>query len=142
LSDRPKRENEAIIGSLDKQGEAPDNSFETVQSPWSYHFTDKLCLYPNPNKGICDERFGYEAHFHAFTQDKEEYWKSMTPTKIKIIQDGLKQHLDEFDDNNIPKFNGRGIVFSSNSQSLRMVFVSISFIRSYGCELPIEIWYY
>lgn len=111
-------------------------------SSWSWSFTDAICK--SSTTGICNDKFAHKAHFESFTKDKESFWRSISRSSIQNIQNGIKKHLEEFENSSIekPAFKGRGIVFSSGAKSLRMVFISIKFIRGYGCNLPIEIWSY
>jgi hypothetical protein len=127
---------------LDKGEDIKNYTLNNATSPWSWPFTDDICK--TDTTGICNENFAYKAHFEAFTKDKESFWRSISRSTIQNIRNGVQKHLIEFDHNNFgaPVFKGRGIVFSSNAKSLRMVFVSIKFIRGYGCKLPIEIWFF
>jgi alpha 1,2-mannosyltransferase len=40
-----------------------------------------------------------------------------------------------------PISKGQGIVYTCNSNSAKSVLISISFLRHYGCKLPVEIWH-
>ena len=103
----------------------------TNSTPWSYTYTDNYC----------DIRFCYEAQFGSYTHNHLSYWEILTPQIIKIIQSDLKDHVEKISILPPPDIKGRGIVFSTSSKGLRMVSISIKFIRSYGCTLPVEIWH-
>jgi ABC-type uncharacterized transport system fused permease/ATPase subunit len=96
---------------------------------WSYHLTDS----------ICDQQIAYSRQFESFDRKRNRFWHSIDKNNIKSIQQKLKTFVQTIGPQ--PAVSGRGIIYSSDQKSLRMVYISIKFIRSYGCDLPIQVWY-
>jgi hypothetical protein len=99
-------------------------------SVWSYEHTDKQC-----NKALAFSR-----EFYGFTHPRIRMWEKFSNSDIEQLSSDLKKFISTSKKSK-SNVKGRGVVYSSSSKSLRMVSISIKFIRSYGCDLPIEVWY-
>jgi hypothetical protein len=107
-----------------------NSSTAVVLSQWSYKETDKAC----------SEDYSKAAQFHGFVKNQLEFWKSISTDEILQIQKNILEHLDNIDQNQSRQYTGRGIIYSAFPGALRMISVSIKFLRSYGCTLPVELW--
>jgi hypothetical protein len=99
-------------------------------SSWSYEHTDKKC-----NKEIAFAR-----QFTGFARKRVTIWEMFLEDDVIKTRHEIEDFMTSLSPVK-PIVQGRGIVFSAFPGSLRMVSISIRFMRSYGCNLPIEIWY-
>lgn len=98
-------------------------------SPWSYEYTDKKC-----NKEIAFAR-----QFTGFARKRVTMWEMFLDDDVIKTRHEIEVFMASLSPVK-PEVQGRGIIYSAFPGSLRMVSISIRFLRSYGCNLPIEIW--
>lgn len=71
----------------------------------------------------------------------EEKWASMSKDDISTLRTGMMNHLQTAKHEGSTA--GRGIVMSAgDAAALQRAGVSISMLRSFGCQLPIQIYHY
>lgn len=101
-------------------------------SQWSYQEIDHQC----------NADYAISAQFNEYVGSRLKIWKTISNEEILEIQNNLQKHLENFDNENHEReYSGRGIVYSAFPGVLRMISVSIKFLRSFGCTLPVEIWF-
>jgi hypothetical protein len=97
-------------------------------SKWSYHSSDVPC----------EKEVAFDREFLGYTSQVLRFWEMFLEDDVTRVKAEIKEFVEAIP--SPPQVNGRGIVFSANPGALRMVSISIKFLRSYGCNLPIEIW--
>jgi hypothetical protein len=77
--------------------------------------------------------FANRNHWQKLTGDelheKSQQWKEFLAREVPMLR---------YDQMN---YNGRGIVYLANGNTLNRSIASIQLLRDHGCNLPVEVWY-
>lgn len=92
------------------------------------------------NKRVCFKDVIEKSYHPGHYRENLPKWKSYTPEMINQFKQDWKDFV-----NKIPPYQTSGqtgIIYSSYSALIRQTITSIRMLRHFGCNLPVEVWYY
>lgn len=96
-------------------------------SKWSY--TNPTC-----------SKLTYQSQFFAWVSDRETFWMGLTTMTLQMEAVKVKTVLAGLEGGG-GGGSGDGIVYSCHPGIVTHTLVSIRVIRTFGCTLPVQLWY-
>jgi Mannosyltransferase putative len=102
-------------------------------SPWSY-------------KSVACKSSTSKAAFNEWVAERKGFWDSLDDYFLMEKQKELHRFMEKLNSTEITvkpeSYSGEGIIYSCHPGIIKTTVISINIVRKYGCNLPIELWYF